>query len=350
MSETGDARAAGPVPPGLTAERAQEILATVAGARVIVLGDMVVDEHIIGRAAAVAREAPVPVIEQVARLVVPGGATNVAANLRAMGCAVMVAGVVGPDSMADVLRDQLEARGIHTAGMMHDPARSTSVKLRIWAGGDRQRPQSMVGRVDSVDRRELDVAVAEQLVIYLEGAVPEARGLVISDYENGVVSEPVLDAALPLARRHNVTVTVDAHGGLSRFEGASLVTPNQPEAEAELGRALTTVDDARRGADDLRERLAARTVLLTLGDQGMVMATEGAEPAWIPVAKTTLVADPTGAGDTVAAAMTAGLLGAATDWEAAQLADLAARVVVRRLGAAVASVDDIVAEARRETA
>ena len=349
MSESGGARAAGPETAALTSERARAILTGVAGARVIVLGDMVVDEHIIGRAAAVAREAPVPVIEQVARLVVPGGATNVSANLRALGCEVMVAGVVGPDSMADLLREQLETRGIHTAGVMHDPTRSTSVKLRIWAGGDRQRPQSMVARVDSVDRRELDVAVAEQLVIYLEGAVPEARGLVVSDYENGVVSAPVLNATLPLARRHGLTVTVDAHGGLSRFNGVSLVTPNQPEAEAELGRALTTVDEARRGAEDLRGRLAARTLLLTLGDQGMVLATEGADTAWIPVAKATLVADPTGAGDTVAAAMTAGLLGAATAWEAAQLADLAARVVVRRLGAAVASADDIVAEARGET-
>ena len=323
----------------------REILEAAAGARAIVLGDMVVDEHIIGRASAIAREAPVPVIEQDARLLLPGGATNVAANLRAMGCEVLVAGVVGADSTAEALREQLETQGIHTAGMMYDTSRSTSVKLRVWAGGDRQRPQSLVARVDSVDRQELDPAVEEQLLLYLEGAVPESRALVISDYENGVVSRPVLGAILPLAKRHGLVISVDAHGALSRFDGVTLVTPNQPEAERELGRELGTLDDIREGVAELRDRLQARAVLITLGEAGMMLASAEARPVWIPVAESTRVADPTGAGDTVAAAMTAGMLGGGTLLESALLADLAARIVIRRLGTAVASADELVAEA-----
>ena len=330
-------------PAALSAARAREILAGAAGARVIVLGDMVVDEHVIGRARGVAREAPIPVIEQDARLLGPGGATNVAANLRALGCEVLVAGVVGADSMADALREQLESQGIHTAGVMHDESRNTSVKLRVWAGGDRQRPQRMVARVDSVDRSELRPEVEEQLLLYLEAAIPAASALVISDYENGLVSRTIVDTVLPLAATHAVPVTVDAHGELSRFRGVALATPNQPEAERELGREFGEPDEMRAGAAELRELLEIDTVLVTLGEAGMVLAT-AADPAVHIPAQVTHVADPTGAGDTVAAAMTAALIAGAAPLEAALLADLAARVVVRRMGAAVASADDILAE------
>ena len=329
----------------LAPQRARAILDAAVGTRVIVLGDMVVDEHIIGRARAIAREAPVPVIEQDARLLVPGGATNVANNLRALGCEVLVAGVVGADAMADALRSQLEARGIHTAGVMHDATRNTSVKTRIWAGGDRQRPQRMVARVDLVDRRELERDVEEQLILYLEGAVPQARAVVISDYENGVVSPGVVRALLPLAHRAGAVITVDAHGALHRFPNVTLVTPNQPEAERELGREFGADAEILEGASELRRRLNARAVLVTLGERGMALASGDGPGVFIPVAPNIQVADPTGAGDTVAAAMTAGLVGGAGELEAALLADLAARVVVRKLGAAVASGDDVVAEA-----
>ncbi len=344
MSSTDEAsRVAAPAP--LPLARVREILAGAAGTRIIVLGDMVVDEHVIGRARGVAREAPIPVIEQDARLLGPGGATNVAANLRALGSEVLVAGVVGADPMADALREQLDSQGIHTAGLMHDASRNTSVKLRVWAGGDRQRPQRMVARVDSVDRSELRPEVEEQLLLYLDGAIPEARALVISDYENGLVSRAIVDTVLPLAATHALPVTVDAHGALSRFRGVSLATPNQPEAERELGREFGTLDEMRAGATELREILEIDTVLLTLGEAGMVLAATAEPTVHIP-AQVTHAADPTGAGDTVAAAMTAALIAGADALEAALLADLAARVVVRRMGAAVASADDILAEAR----
>ena len=200
--------------------------------------------------------------------------------------------------------------------------------------------------MDIVDRRELAAEVEEQLIIYLEGAVPEARALVVSDYENGVVSQAVLDTVLPLAKRHDLIITVDAHGGLDRFTGVTLVTPNQPEAEAALGRELLSLPEVRDGALELRRRLDAQAALITLGEGGMLLAAAAESPLWIPVAQHTRVADPTGAGDTVAAAMTAGMLGGATPLEAALLADLGARAVVRRLGAAVASADDILEEAR----
>ena len=159
-----------------------------------------------------------------------------------------------------------------------------------------------------------------------------------------MVGDTILRAALPAARAHALTITVDAHGGLGRFRDVTLVTPNQPEAESELGRELYSIADARAAARELRQRLRAEAVLMTLGEAGMVLAADDAAPAWLPVDDSTRVADPTGAGDTVAAAMTLGILGGGTYLEAARLAHFGARVVVQRLGAAVAGAEELVAE------
>ena len=333
------------VDPQIRSERVAEIIAAAAGKRTLVLGDMVVDEHIVGEARRMSREAPVPVIEQRERVLVPGGATNVAANLRGLGCEVAVAGVVGADPMADLLKEQLENRGICTTGLMRDGLRSTAVKLRVWAGGDRQRPQSMVARVDVVDRSEVTPVTAHELKLFVEAALPNLDALIVSDYEAGVVSRGVLCAVRPAAREAGLLLTVDAHGDLGRFGGASLLTPNQPEAEAELGYEIGSTADALAAARELRQKIGVDAVLITLGEAGMVLDAHEDGQVSIPTSGSLRIADPTGAGDTVASAMTTALLGGATFPEAAALASLAARVVVQQLGAAVVSAHEIVQEA-----
>lgn len=336
--------------PTITSERAAEIFERTAGKRAIVLGDMLVDEHIIGAARRLSREAPLPIIEQHERLLIPGGATNVATNLDGLGCNVAVAGVVGADAMADRLRDELAGRGIHTEGLLPDPDRMTAVKLRIWAGGDRQRPQSMIARVDSLDRSPVKSRTAARMSTYLASALAQTDALVISDYEAGMVNASILDSVLPAARAAGLVVTADAHGGLTRFRRATLLTPNQPEAEAELGREITSTADALVAAGDLRQLVGVEAVLVTLGAAGMALDAGTKGRAFIPAPLAGRVADPTGAGDTVAAAMTAAILGGATPCEAAVLASLAARVVVRQLGVAVVSAQEIVREAREHVA
>ncbi len=332
--------------PTISSERAAQIFDRAAGKRTIVLGDMVLDEHIIGTARRLSREAPLPVIEQHERRLIPGGATNVATNLNGLGGDVAVAGVVGADAMADRLREELEQRGIRTDGLLPDPDRVTAVKLRIWAGGDRQRPQSMIARVDTLDRAPVTHETAEGISAYLESAVTRNDALVISDYETGVISSTILDTALPAARAAGMVITADAHGGLARFRDVTLLTPNQPEAEAELGREISSTDDALVAAGELRRRVGVRAVLVTLGAAGMALDAGTDGQAFIPAAATGRVADPSGAGDTVAATMTTAILGGASPREAAVLSSLAARVVVRQLGVAVVSAEEIVREAR----
>jgi rfaE bifunctional protein kinase chain/domain len=335
-------------PSMVTSERINQILSKASGQRTLVLGDMVVDEHIIGEARHIAREAPIPVIDQQARLVVPGGATNVATNLKSLGCNVSVAGIVGADDMGDRLRDELEQRGISTVGLLKEANRSTSVKLRLWAGGDRQRPQSMVARIDHVDRAPFSASTTRQLSDYLREAMSQTDGFLVSDYDAGAVNDEALRTALPAALAAGIIVTADAHGNLGRFSDTTLLTPNQPEAEAELGRKITSSATALAAADELRRSIGVEIVLLTLGEAGMALQTVEGDALLIPSSESIGVADPTGAGDTVAACMTAALLGGATSIEAAQISMLAAQVVIRKLGAAVVTNTDLQQEANAQ--
>ena len=324
-------------------DRAKQVLERVASVRLLVVGDMVVDEHIVGATTRLSREAPVPVIEQTGHLFVPGGAANPAYNARALGAEVSVCGLVGDDEMGARLRQILDGAGIHTAFLATEPNRATPVKLRIWAGGDRQRQHQQVARVDIVNREPVSESSQGELMLYLEGAVPEYDGIVISDYENGVVAGPVLDFLLPLARARSKFIMADSHGRLRRFRGVSAMTPNQPEAEAELGKSLDDESGLIAGGEELRTELDCDNLLITLGSLGIALFSRGEEASVIPAHKVTGVADTTGAGDTVAATFALSILAGATPREAAELANAAGAAVVMKLGAATTTASEIVA-------
>ncbi|CAA9249121.1 MAG: ADP-heptose synthase / D-glycero-beta-D-manno-heptose 7-phosphate kinase [uncultured Chloroflexi bacterium] len=312
------------------------------GRRIVVVGDLVADEHVVGRPLAIAREAPVLVLEHVQREVLPGGATNPAANARAMGAEVLVCGVVGDDAAGSALCEALKRRGVDTSGVVVDASRPTTTKTRIWAGGAQQQVQQMMLRLDRVERRPVGEQVTRALVEKVMEALEDADALMLSDYENGVIHPALIEASLGPALANGKTVTVDAHGDLFRFRGATLFTPNQPEAEATLGRRLGSRQELEAGGAELRERLGARAVLVTRGQEGMSLFQAGAGAVHVP-AHTAPAADPTGAGDTVAAAFTLAVCAGASLEDAALLANVAASVVVARVGTAVASDADLLA-------
>ncbi len=325
----------------LSESRAKEILGAFSSQRLLVVGDMAVDEHRIGSAIRISRESPVPVIEQSGHMFLPGGAANLAFNVRAFGADVSVAGLVGDDRMAERIRAILDSAGVHTAGLITEPDRPTSVKLRIWAGGDRQHQHQQVARIDVVNRDPVSEASQQELILYLESAVPQYDALMVSDYENGVVDEPVLQMLLPLARSHDKFVAADSHGRLHRFHGIDALTPNQPEAEAELGRSLQEPGDLLEGGAELLQQLGCGNLLVTLGAMGMALFDDQGGAELIPARSVAGVADTTGAGDTVAAVFTLSFLAGATAREAAELANLAGAAVVTKLGAATTSADEL---------
>lgn len=316
-------------------------LARFAGRRILVLGDMLADEYIIGRPSRLSREAPIPVLEWVDRYIVPGGATNLACNCRALGATVAVCGVVGDDEPGHALAARLREEGIATGGLIVEAGRPTATATRV-IGGGQQIVSQQIARIDRIVREPITDETQARMIAFLGAQIAASDALVVSDYEHGVIAPALIAAALPLARRHGLTITVDAHGDLARFVGITIATPNQDEAAASLGRALRSDDDVCRAGHDLAHQMAARAVLITRGSEGMTLAERGAGCRHFPAALSE-VRDATGAGDTVSAVVTLALASGASLPVAAQLSNLAAGIVVRRLGAAVVTPEALAA-------
>jgi rfaE bifunctional protein kinase chain/domain len=234
--------------------------------------------------------------------------------------------------------------GLGCDGVFVDGSRPTTTKTRIWAGGAQQHVQQLLLRLDRVERRPVPAAVCERMAAYVRRAVvEEVDALVISDYENGVIQPELIAASLPAALAHGRLVTVDAHGDLQRFRGATLFTPNQPEAEAAAGRVFGSLDELEAAGQHLLGSLETRALLITRGQEGMSLISRDAPPLHLPAIASEAAVDPTGAGDTAAAAFTLAIAAGGTLREAAELANLAAGIVVRRVGTATVSVADLCA-------
>lgn len=304
-----------------------------AQARVLVVGDMVVDEYIVGTPAGISREAPILILRERERFTVPGGAINPGANARALGAEVYLAGIAGNDPSGTRLRAMLDDRGIRHDGLFDQPGRPTTTKTRILAGNP-QVVQQQVARVDLVDNSPPSPDCERAIIAYVQRTLPLVDAVIISDYENGVMTPAIIAACLGPALALGATVVVDSHGDLRRFQGATALTPNEPEAEATLGLRISdgaSLDEAGRR---LLAETAARGVLITRGSQGMSLFERDQPPIHIPASNQTMVLDTTGAGDTVSATFTLALVAGATMPEAAVLATLAAGLVVRQLGCA----------------
>src|SRR5262249_40000778 len=323
--------------------RRDRLLAAIAGfkgKRILVVGDMVADEYIIGTPARISREAPVLVLTHADQYTVPGGATNPGVNARTLGAEVVLAGGVGDDAAGERLGERLDAYGISMEGLFSDQARPTTTKMRILAGGT-QVVQQQIVRVDRIDHSELGEDCMRQIISYLRDAIPTVDGLILSDYDSGVISPEIIEASVPVANALGKTVIVDSHGRLGRFQGVTALTPNQPEAEATLGMPISDTASLERAGTQLLAETHARGVLITRGSEGMSLFTYDQPPLHIPVSNRSEVADPTGAGDTVAATFALALVAGATMAEAAVLANIAAGLVVRRIGCAANTPNEL---------
>ncbi len=323
-------------------QRLAAIVRRFRGKRVLVVGDMVADEYILGTPLKVSREAPVLILGQTDQFTVPGGATNPGVNARTLGAEVLLAGVVGDDGPGKRLRERLAAYGVEMTGLFCEPGRPTSCKTRIVAG-DRQLRQQQIVRIDVIGDTELGGDCIRQILAYLDATLPAVDALILSDYENGVISPAIVEAVLPRARELGKVVVVDSHGDLTRFHGATALTPNQPEAEATLGWRIADQAGLERGGQELLERTRAEGILITRGSEGMSLFERDSPPLHLPASNRTEVFDPTGAGDTVAATFTLALSAGASMTDAALLANIAAGLVVRRLGCATNTPEELIA-------
>jgi rfaE bifunctional protein kinase chain/domain len=315
------------------------LLPRLAGKRVLVVGDVFLDEYVAGRATRLSREAPIPVLEFEERRTLPGGGANPAMNVVALGGAAIQVGVIGDDEAGRTLVAQLEQAGIDAAGLVTDPARATTTKTRIISRGSLVFPQQLA-RIDRVDRAPLPPDVEMEVVMRIAACAPHADALLVSDYQTGLITNGVVQALKTAAQRHHLLRTADAQGELLKYRGFDLVKCNRHEANAMVGRILQNDVDYADAAVQLLADLDLGAMLITRGPDGLTLAHQGGA-LHLPAANRSEVFDVTGAGDTAIAVATLALAAGADLPAAAALANYAAGLVVRRLGNATPTVEEL---------
>lgn len=316
----------------IAAPRATELLARMAGRRVVVIGDAMIDEWIWGDVSRISPEAPVPVVAVHEHTFTLGGAGNVVSNLHALGAQIALVACVGDDSEGRRLRTMLDALGVDARGVLTCAGRPTTRKTRVVARGQQ------VVRADWESTGPLDAADRTRIVACVRDAVRDADGVVLSDYAKGLLGRDVVEAALAAP----VVVADPKPANVAIFSGVTCIAPNAGEAARASG--VPIVDDASlaRAGRELLAMLNCRYVLITRGEHGMTLFGPDGERFDVPAVART-VFDVSGAGDTVVAVLTLALAAAIPAATATQLANFAAGAVVEKLGTATATPDEIVA-------
>lgn len=306
----------------------------LAGRRVAVIGDVMLDRYVYGRVERISPEGPIPVHRAERETVSLGGAGNVVRNLASLGVAPTLLTVTGADPAGEELAALLEELGADSR-LLRDPARQTTVKQRYVASGQQ------LFRSDREDARPLSAETAAELSAAIHDAIAEAEAVILSDYAKGVLTPTVLAAAIEAARSAGIPVIADPKGAdAARYRGASYLTPNRGELAAASGQAAGSQEDVAAACEIVIAAAELDGVLATLGAAGMLLARGGAAPRFLP-AVAQEVFDVSGAGDTVAAVFTAGLAAGLPAERAAELANLAAGVVVRKLGTATVTPGEL---------
>jgi D-glycero-beta-D-manno-heptose-7-phosphate kinase len=319
----------------------QEMVRLLGERQVLVVGDVSLDEYLFGRATRLSREAPIPVLELLRREVILGGAANPARNIVALGSTARVVGVVGADSEGEQVRAAMLAAGIDDRGLVVSQARPTTRKTRILADESPRLPQQLA-RLDRLERMPLTADEEQQVLASISLAAEGMEVILCSDYQLGLLTPGVVSAIRTLCRERGLLFTVDAQGHAEYYRGADLFRCNNVEAGAVLGAALSDEQSFRSGLAQLRAMLDADLVIVTRGPDGLSLLGGGTGYTHMPAARVSEVYDTIGAGDTFIAVASLGLAGGLTAEAAAELANIAAGQVVRRLGNAVVTQAELI--------
>lgn len=304
--------------------------------RVLVIGDLMIDEYLRGDVHRVSPEAPVPVLELRATEHRLGGAANTAHNLARLGARATVIGVVGADDGAQVLSAALERAGI-AARTCVDRDRPTTRKTRLVAGGHQ------IARVDAERRTPISGAVLDDVSAAIVAALADTDAMVLSDYGKGVVTPALARAAIAAGRARGVPIVVDPkQRDFAPYAGATVITPNLVELEHAVGHAVAALSEVDRAATRLAATLDGTALLVTRGADGMTLYRDGVRGAHVAAAARE-VFDVTGAGDTVVATLALALAAGLALEDAMELASLAAGISVSRRGTSTVSPEELAA-------
>jgi rfaE bifunctional protein kinase chain/domain len=314
----------------------------LAGQRILVVGDIILDEYLTGKAARMSREAPVPVLEFESRQLIPGGAANPAANIVALGSKAIQVGVIGADTAGTNVRQVLQARGIDTNCLIIDSTRPTTVKMRLLAQMGLRFPQQ-VARMDTLSREPINGNIEQQIMAIIDREIGGVKAILLSDYHTGLLTPGLVEGIRQRGERANVLLTADAQGKLEKYAGFGLVKCNADEARDYLRRDLRSDADFGQAATEICQNLRLTGgMVITRGPDGATVATCDEQAVHCPAPAVSDVYDTVGAGDTAIAVITLAAAAGASYPEAATLANYASGLVVRRVGNYAPTPDELI--------
>ncbi len=309
-----------------TQQRIDELLSNARTKRIAIVGDVMIDRYVWGNVNRISPEAPVPVVEVESESSRLGGAANVANNITSFGAKAFLVGVVGNDLSGKEFRTTLEQQNASSEGIISDPSRLTTVKTRVIAH------QQHIVRIDSEEKKDVDGSIQQKIFSVLEKNINSIDGIIIEDYNKGVVVKDLIRAIIDLARRTNTVITIDPKfNNFFEYKNVTVFKPNKKETEEALGKKIQTEDDILSAGTMLLEKLQAENILLTRGEKGMSLFEKNGTITHIPT-NARHVADVSGAGDTVIATLTIMLAAGASIREAATLANYAGGIVCGEVG------------------
>ncbi|MBU4561408.1 D-glycero-beta-D-manno-heptose-7-phosphate kinase [bacterium] len=321
-------------------KRLVEIVNRFDKAKVLVIGDVMMDEYIWGDVSRISPEAPVPVVKVMKETFIPGGAANVVRNINSLGGKVYLAGIIGNDSLGKKLKKTLTKSGVSTSGLIIDRSRPTTRKTRIIAHSQQ------VVRIDKEKTDSPTSPIRKRLMNALERFINRMDIIIVSDYGKGIITSSILKKIFSLASKYKKKVVIDPKVGRFRdYRGATILTPNKNEARVALGGVLTEEESIHSIGKKILRELDLEALLITRGAEGMSLFQKDKKVVDIPTVAQE-VYDVTGAGDTVTAVLALGLATGADFLSSAQIANFAAGIVVKEIGAATVSKKELLKRIR----
>ena len=324
----------------LLQERLISVVRRFGDRRILVIGDLIADQFVYGAIDRVSREAPVFILRHEHTETLPGGAANCAMNLGSLGAAVSLISVRGDDEAGRAVSEKLTSAGVDTTGVMTSDGVRTTTKVRILAGQLHSTRQQVI-RIDYEGQPLTDVAVREKLREAVLEHAQSADAVIVSDYNYGVADAEMAAFTKDVATARKIPFLADSRFRLSGFAGFTSATPNEDEVEQLLGKHISDVTELESAAEELREELGYRALLVTRGGQGMMLLEDGVPAIHIEAVGSHEPVDVTGAGDTVIAAYALALASDSSFPDAARLANYAGGLVIMKRGTASVTRDEL---------
>ena len=309
--------------------------------KVLIIGDLAMDEMVYGNTERISREAPVLILLHTETKELLGAASNAAHNASAINSGkVSVIGVLGEDYQADQLKEAFKNACINTEYLVYDATRKTTTKTRI-SGSCSQSVTQQIVRIDRQTSTPISKETEAKVIAQMEKAIPLHDAIILSDYHIGVLTQKVIDRAIELANKHNKVIVADIQKNFDKYKNVTSLTPNLPDTQKFLGFNLNTKEDFEKAGTILQNMIKPKSILITCGDRGMMVIEPDYKVTEIPVFNKSHVFDVTGAGDTVTAIYTMALSIGAEPVYAAVIGNIAASIVIKQFGCATTTIDEL---------